>query len=373
VLTVTVACGEERATARPDLNSALRAAVQRDRAAARIPGVAVAVALADGRTLTVNAGVADRSTRRPVTDDTLFAIGSVTKPFTAALLLRLAERGALRLDDPMRRWVPRFRWADGITVRNLLAMRSGLPNFTDDPDWRAAQDRSAGKAWTPARTLRYTGPPTAPPGQRWDYSNTNYVLAGLVAERAAGMDYARALRREVLDPRAFPRTVVQPEEHPAGSVAVGYRAGVPGVPMRHTPNDGYVPSETIASTAWSAGGMLASAHDLARAAQRLFRGDGLSPAARTAMTRFTDTGHDPPPQYGLGLARDTLAGQEVWMHGGDIDGFHADLAYLPGRGTTIAALTNLEASSPGREAMIEHLVAILGGGHYTQTSRRRTS
>ncbi len=351
--------------------SALRASVQRDRAAAGIPGVAVAVALPDGRTLTVNAGVADRRTRRRVTGDTLFAIGSVTKPFTAALLLRLADHGALRLDDPLRRWVPRFRWADGITVRNLLAMRSGLPNFTDDPDWQEAQKRSAGQAWTPARTLRYTGPPTVPPGQRWEYSNTNYVLAGLVAERAAGTDYARALRREVLDPRAFPRTVVQPEERPAGPVAVGYRAGRPGAAMRAIPNDGYVPGKTIVSIAWSAGGMLASAHDLARAAQRLFRGDGLSTAARAAMTRFAATGHDPPPQYGLGLARDTLAGEEVWMHGGDIDGFHADLAYLPRRGATIAALTNLEVGAPGREALIEHLVAAVA--RYTQTSRSSVS
>lgn len=344
--------------------------VERNRAEVGIPGVAVAVALPDGRTLTVNAGVADRRARRPVTDDTLFAIGSVTKPFTAALLLRLAERGALRLDDPVRRWVPRFRWADGITVRNLLAMRSGLPNFTDDPDWRAAQDRSAGRAWTPARTLRYTGPATAPPGQRWEYSNTNYVLAGLVAERAAGTDYARALRREVLDRRAFPRTVVQPEERPGGPVAVGYRRRRRGAPLDRTPNDGYVPGTTIASTAWSAGGMLASARDLARAAQRLFRGDGLSPSARAEMTRFAATGHDPPPQYGLGLARSVLGGEEVWTHGGDIDGFHADLAYLPRRGATIAALTNLEVGSPGREALIKHLVAAVA---QTQMSRSSTS
>jgi len=362
-LTAAVACGGARARApdRPGVVPALRAAVKRDRAAAGIPGVAVAVALPGGRTVTVNAGVADRRTGRPVTDDTLFAIGSVTKPFTAALLVRLAERGALSLDDPLHRWVPHFRWADGITVRDLLAMRSGLPNFTDDPDWRAAQDRSAGHAWTPARTLRYTGSPTAPPGRRWEYSNTNYVLAGLVAERASGMDYARALRREVLDRRAFPRTVVQPEERPAGPVAVGYNAGIQGSPMRRTPNDGYVPETTVASTAWSAGGMLASARDLARAAQRLFRGDGLSPSARATMTRFAATGHDPPPQYGLGLARDTLGGEEVWTHGGDINGFHADLAYLPRRGATIAALTNLEVSSPGREALIEDLVAAVAG------------
>jgi D-alanyl-D-alanine carboxypeptidase len=355
---VTVACGEQaRAPERPGLASAVRAVVQRDRAAARIPGVAVAVALEDGRTLTVNAGLADRRTRRPVTDDTLFAIGSVTKPFTAALLLRLAERGALGLDDPVRRWVPRFRWADGITVRNLLAMRSGLPNFTDNPDWRDAQDRSAGHVWTPARTLRYTGPATAKPGERWEYSNTNYVLAGLVAERAARTSYAAALRREVLDRRAFPRTVVQPEEHPSGPVAVGYNAGLRGSAMRSTPNDGYVPDKTVASTAWSAGGMLASARDLARAAQRLFRGNGLSRSARAEMTRFAATGHDPPPEYGLGLARVTLGGEEVWIHGGDISGFHADLAYLPRRGATIAALANLEVSSPGREALIDDLVA----------------
>jgi D-alanyl-D-alanine carboxypeptidase len=252
--------------------------------------------------------------------------------------------------------VPEYESTGAITLRDLLAMRSGLPNFTDNPRFTAAQHRSPRRTWTPARTLIYAGPPTSAPGEEREYSNTNYTLLGLAIERATGMSLARARRADLLDRRAFARIAMQPDERPRGSVAVGYQVPDDGGEPEPTPNNGYVPSRTEATTAWPAGAMLASARDLARAGHGVFAGDLISAEARRQMTRFTPTDHETPREYGLGLALGDLGGQEVWGHSGDITGFHADLVHLPKHGVTIAAVHNLQHGQQGQEALVEELI-----------------
>ena len=341
----------------PQFAATLRRTLDRVRRDQAITGATAAVVFPDGSIWTGRSGVADRRTRRPLTDDTLFAAGSITKTFVAALAAKLADRGVLGLDDRLRRWLPQYRYAGRITLRNLLMMRSGLPSFTDNPAFFRAQRRSGGEVWTPERTLRYGGPPTGRPGGTWEYSNTNYLLVGLAIERATHLPLARALHRYLLARADFPRVLLQPGDRPHGSLAVGYRDVRPGAPPQPTPNDGYVPSTALASAAGASGAMLASARDLARAGAGVFRGTLLSAAARAQMTRFVETGQAPPDAYGLGLGRDVLGGQRVWIHSGDIDGFHADLAYLPKYGVTVAALNDYERHQPGARDLVEGLIA----------------
>ena len=176
-------------------------------------------------------------------------------------------------------------------------------------------------------------------------------------KRATRSTVARELHRRLLRRTEFGRILLQGDERPRGPVAVGYQDLDGDSDLEPTPNNGYVPSKSEATAAWTAGGMLASAEDLARAGDGIFRGALITDTSRQEMTRFASTGMTDPPEYGLGLARVELGGEQVWAHGGDISGFHADLAYMPEQHVTIAALNNFQRPAPGQDALIDALIS----------------
>jgi D-alanyl-D-alanine carboxypeptidase len=335
---VLLGCGGERAE--PPLAARLQGTLDRDRAAQGIPGVAAAV-VAGGRVVWVGvSGLADVRRRVPVRRDTRFAIGSVTKPFVAGLVVRLAANGLLRLDDPLSRWVPHFPGARQITLRQLLDHTSGLDDYVTDGRFLAAERRRGPESeWAPRQLLRYVPSPLAAPGERWNYSNANYLLLGLVVERATHRRLGPQL------PRAF---VFQPQERPAGDVAVGYLDG------RASRNDPFVPSREAASSAWASGNLLAGAGDLARVGDALLR-----EAHRRKMTQWVKASGD-PPEYGLGLMHIRLAGRDAWGHSGDIYGFHADLWHLPSADLTAVVLVNRNLQD-GRRRLVEALARVAAG------------
>lgn len=323
-----------------------------------IPGAAAAVVIPGEGVWVGASGVADVRTREPVRAETLFEVASVTKTFVAALVLKLAEDGVLGLDDRLARWVPRFPGSRRITLRQLLNHTSGTADFATDGRFVSAQRRRGMTAtWTPKQLLRYAPESLAEPGERWHYSNTNYLLLGLVIERATDSTVGRQLHRRLLPRSTFGRIVFQPEERPRGAVAVGYMDLDNDPELEATLNNPYVPSTAEAHISWSSGSMLASAGDVARAADMLFRGDRLSARSRREMTRWVKALD--PPEYGLGLGRDQLAGEEVWGHSGDIVGFHADVWHLPRSGATVAALINHQAGaeSPDKDRLAGALIS----------------
>jgi len=333
-----VGCGGKRAE--PPLAARLQQTLDRERAAQHIPGVAAAV-VAGGRLAWVGAsGLADVRRRVPVRRDTRFAIGSVTKPFIAGLVVQLAAKGVLGLDDPLSRWVPHFPGARRITLRQLLDHTSGLDDYVTDGRFLAAERRRGPESeWAPRQLLRYVPSPLAAPGERWSYSNANYLLLGLVVERATH----RRLGSQV--PEAF---VFEPQERPPGDVAVGYHDARP------SRNDPLVPSLHTASRAGASGNLLASAGDLARDGDALLR-----EARRRGMTQWVKASGD-PPEYGLELMRVRLAGRDAWGHSGDIYGFHADLWYLPAADVTVVALVNRNLQD-GRRRLVDALARVAAG------------
>lgn len=341
----------------PVLSSRLQETLDRVRTDQGIPGASAAVLIPGEGIWTGNSGEADTRTHRPVTDRTLFAAGSITKTFVAALMLKLAERDVLDLDDHLSRWVPEFPNSRSIRLRQLLNHTSGTSNFTDEPAFAKAQQRNPNAAWTPRRTLRYAQHPYSAPGEGWSYSNTNYILAGLVIKRATRSTVARELHRRLLPRPEFRRILLQGDERPRGPVAVGYQNLDQDSDLEHTPNNSYVPSKSEATAAWTAGGMLATAEGLARAGDGLFRGSLLTDASRREMTRFVSTDTREPPEYGLGLAHLDLGGEQVWAHNGNILGFHADLAYMPKQHATVAALNNYQQDGPGQDVLIDRLIS----------------
>jgi D-alanyl-D-alanine carboxypeptidase len=337
----------------------LQGTLDRVRREQEIPGAAAAVVIPGEGVWVGASGLADVHTREPVRADTLFEVGSVTKTFVAALVLKLAEDGVLGLDDRLSRWVPAFPGSRGITLGQLLNHTAGTADFVGDGRFLAAQRRRGlAAAWTPQQLLRYVPEPLAKPGERWIYSNTNYLLLGLAIERATHSTVGRELHRRLLSRATFDRIVFQGEERPRGAVAVGYRHLDGDPALESTPNNPYVPSTSEATSAWASGNLLASAEDLARAGDRLLRGQLLSAQSRRQMTQWVKAIFK-PPEYGLGLAHDELAGEEVWGHSGDISGFHADLWYLPKSRVTVAALINYQAGaeSPDKQRLAESLIS----------------
>jgi D-alanyl-D-alanine carboxypeptidase len=312
-------------------------------------GVAAAI-VQDGRLRwSGGSGVGDLRTQRPVTGDTVFGLGSVTKTFVAALVLRLSERGVLGLDDPAGKWLAGSDLAPEITLRRLLNHTSGLFGVDEDPAYIRAVDRAPHRRWTPAQTLRYVGRPYFAPGEGWHYSDTNYVLAGLAIERATGSSVGAQMKALLLDSHGLGQTGLQPEADPPRAVAHGY-----GDPQRSgTIRDlsrgmRWVPYDSVASTEWTAGGMFATAQDVARFGDLLFRGEVVTPPSVKEMTDFVPAAMLSYIGYGLGVGKRfvTDLGGELWGSIGRVPGYEADLWHVPSRGITVAVLTNDERIDP---------------------------
>ena len=173
------------------------------------PGALIVVK--DGSTVRVAArGFADRDAARPMRPDDRFRIGSVTKTFVAALVLRLVEEGRLRLDDPVERWLPGLvPGGRSITVRHLLSHTAGLPDYVEDPRLRREPERR----WTPTELVSLAlarSRERVPPGGAFAYSSTDYVLLGLIAEKAGGADLGDQLRDRLFEPLGLRRTSFEP-------------------------------------------------------------------------------------------------------------------------------------------------------------------
>ena len=334
----------------PTVGPATAAVLQRALEAARksmvIPGIEATVILADGRTWTGVAGDAVAATHAKVTPETPFAIASVTKTFTAALILRLAEQGRLTIDDRLARWLPNYPNAARITLRMLLQHTSGLADFFQNPKFDTALNRAKGRAWTPAEVLPFVAKPAFAPGKGWGYSNTNYVLLGLVAEMAGGAPWADQVRDDFFVPLGLASTYVQgvgtpnvPPAH-ANQMFIGYGGKI--LPRDLSDGSTIAPFTAVATAAYSAGSIASTTKDLARWARALYGGDVLTPASLAEMLTF-----DPNIEryaalaYGLGVSRVKLDGRFVAVgHTGALAGTRASIRWLPKQRVSVAVVFN---------------------------------
>ncbi|WP_157979927.1 serine hydrolase domain-containing protein [Kribbella monticola] len=281
-----------------------------------------------------------------------FRMASVTKTFTATVVLQLVGEGVLSLDDSLERWLPGMvPGGDGITLRHLLNHTSGLYNYTQDLPDAAGIVRDRFLHWDPARavTMATSHDPLFEPGTAWSYSNTNFVLLGLVIEAATRSTYATELESRILKPLGLQQTslpgdeVALPEPHAHGYLAV---------------DDELVDiTEFNATQAWSAGGMVSTAADLNRFFAALLTGKLLRPAELEAMltTRPTDADHH---ANGLGISRLTLANLVVWGHTGGIFGY-STWSYHSTDATRQVTLSLTTTDKPGPEAE-DVLTALFG-------------
>jgi CubicO group peptidase (beta-lactamase class C family) len=279
----------------------------------------------------------------PNTLDTKFKLGSLTKQFTAASILLLEERGKLKLDDPIKNYYPEApaSW-DAITLRHLLGHTSGIPNYTDTPDF----DRMSSQRSTPAELVKpvQDEPLEFPPGTQMHYCNTGYVLLGMVIEKASGVGYAEFLKQNIFDPLGMKDTGYDESAKILPHRAAGYSPQPGGLA-----NAMYVDM----TTPFSAGALYSTVEDLVRWERGLFGHELLADASLQKMTT-KGKGH-----YGMGVSLVEDAGRQIVEHGGGIPGFNTKLAYYPNSNVVIVALSNL--NGPGADSIVRKLGPLAHG------------
>lgn len=299
-------------------------------------------------------GEADKSWGIPNTPDTRFRIGSVTKQFTAAVVLQLVGEGALKLDATIDTYLPEYpkETASRITIHHLLTHTSGIPNYTDMPDFVDARSRNHYEPADFAAT--FSGLPLDfEPGSRWRYSNSGYFLLGVIIERVSGKPYDQVLRERILEPLGLLQTGYDHHEAIVEKHATGYEP-MPDGSFVHAP---YIDT----GIPFAAGMMYSTVDDLFKWDQALY---GETFVADAGLRTRMFTPHMKGYGYGWQLAETSIGGRMVSIveHGGQIPGFHAGFRRMPAERNTIIVLDN----TTGRyvEELVEGITQLL----YDQTA-----
>lgn len=270
----------------------------------------------------------------PVDEHTRFAIGSITKQFTAACVLLLAEDGKLAPTDAVARWYPELTKATDITLLDLMNHVSGYPDYypLDYVDARMREPIE------PDELLRrYAGGALDfAPRTRWSYSNTGYVLLGRIVEKVSGQPFGAFLRARILEPLEMNDTLYEPTGSEP-SLARGHVSFALGEPEPCTPE----------GRGWigAAGAMWSSADDLAKWFAASMAGRLLSPESQASMTSPRTLTDGRLVDYGCGIAIGVIGERRSWGHDGAVDGFRASSLAIPSLGTAVVVLANLDAGA----------------------------
>ncbi|QIS15933.1 serine hydrolase domain-containing protein [Nocardia arthritidis] len=308
-------------------------------AAVKSGAVGAIVTLSDhGRDTVLTSGFGDLEARTPIPVDPPqhVRVGSITKSFTSAVVLQLVAEGKIRLDEPIETYLPGLLHGDGIdgraiTVRQILRHQSGIPNITDGHEVDEYQDALAGRTKTPeeeiAIALRH--PAVFPPGTQYKYSNTNYIVAGMLIEKVTGAKYADELDRRILRPLGLRDTYLPP---------AGERDIRAPHPKGYDTQDGKQVdvSRIEPSVPWSAGALVTTGADLNRFYSALAAGQVVSAEQWLEMLDGVPTGSGTGQLYGLGVGIVQLpCGAKFIGHTGGIYGFTALSGATPeGRAVT---------------------------------------
>lgn len=268
----------------------------------------------------------------PVDAQTRFEIGSATKQFTAAAILQLKERGKLRLDDRLAKYLPSFPHANAVTLRQLLNQTSGLPDFTQTNHFFTRI------AWTQAPTLANierlsAGPLHFTPGTRWEYSNTNYTALGRVIEVVSHHSYHDYVRTNLFAPAGMTESTFIDSEKALPNVATGYWNGVHHGKLRKAP---VVPDGWL----WSAGDIVSTASDLAKWDIALTHLRIISRSDLRLMSTPPNLPSAKPDDYGFGCWIDLVGGHTDVAADGDTLGISSSNDILPNDGLDIIVLEN---------------------------------
>ncbi|MFC4159106.1 serine hydrolase [Chitinimonas lacunae] len=322
-----------------------------------IPGTAMSIRYPDGTTWSTTSGYADLTTRQPMTANTRFRIGSNTKPLVATAILQLAGAGRVGLDDPatktlgpvMQTYLPTYNIAP-ITVRNLLQHTSGLGNFTTNQTWGTAFESQPMAFYHPYELLQYANNvPNRPAYGTFSYSNTNYVLLGLMLPYLSGTLYEEAVEEWVLRPHglngtSIPRMgdITLPTPFSRGYYVDSLTGLFSDVTIRDP------------STVWSSGDVISTTEDLAKIATLLGRGTLLTPAMQQQRMQFIPFTGESNLSYGLGIVRDN--GANLIGHQGGMIGYTSQMYYVPDKDVSLSFFYNRTLAMPDYSAVMTYKV-----------------
>jgi D-alanyl-D-alanine carboxypeptidase len=309
--------------------------------------------------LEVYAGDNGLSDKKPIGPDTLFDIGSNTKEFTAALILKLEAAGKLRLDDTIGRWLPQYpAWKD-VTIRSLLQMTSPIPNYSETVEIGEIEVADPQHQFSAEDLIGFVDPDSGqhfPPATGWFYSNTNYILAGLIVEAASGMNYEQALTTMILEPLGLHDTFYANGQHPGPASAGPVMSRVPRALYMLQDCLMYQPEPCSVSTlapligkdmrlhnrSWAAeaGAIISNPRDLALWIRAVFEKRVFAAKELDEMTTMvsnktglplSEVTADDPGGFGLGLGRfyRKELGGAYWFYEGETLGFRTIFAYWP--------------------------------------------
>jgi D-alanyl-D-alanine carboxypeptidase len=312
----------------------------------------------------------------PISVNDYFRIGSNTKTMTSTVILQLAQEGKLKLDDPIAAYIPEVPNGDKITIANLSEMRSGLYSYSFDPGFNATLDDDPEKAWTPEELLAiaFSHPLNGPPGQTFDYCNTNIILLGLVIEKLTGMSAAEAFEKRLFDPLGLKHTFLPaptdsdiPDPHPQGymfgtNVSTIQTCALPEAEWPAAVDGTLKPNnytDANPSWGWTAGGAISTVDELATYVKALVGGGLLGPEMqkrRLDSIQSTNPSDPTAAGYGLGIAK---FGTALIGHDGQIPGYMTVMAYDPNTDLTVIIATNLAAAPSGEGSALVLLKAVV--------------
>jgi len=314
----------------------------------QVSGMQATVILPNEKIITVSAGYTQKDGKKPITKKTIFQIGSDTKSFTAALMLKLQNQGLLKLSDTIDKYFPEYTQWKGITISQMLHNNSGIYNYSEDKDFQKKLFSQSDYQWTASELIGIAAshPVDFSPGKGWHYSNTNFVLAGMIAEKVTGYRLDYLFENYFLDRQALKLkdTFYWPTSYPFSilkRMAHGYDENGQDI--------------TFINMSWAnaAGAMISNSENLASWAYDIFHGKAVSNNDLNDMQSLVSvkTGHvisskNTNEGYGLGVGmRTSEKFGKWWGHEGETIGYHAIFIWFPDYDLTAAVIANGEAKN----------------------------
>lgn len=314
---------------------------------AEFPGANIGIAWGNGKAMGVSIGYSELESEKALQPTDLMLAGSIGKTFVAAVTMLLAEDGQLDLDDKIEKWLGKEAWfsrlpnAKDVTLRMLMNHTSGIPEHVLNKDFLNALREQPDKAWKPEELVAYVfdSKPLFEAGKGWSYADTNYILVGMIFERASGKTVYGEIQRRILVKFKLKETVPSDSRIIAGLIPGYSQANSPFGFEGRTITDGkFIINPQVE---WCGGGFASTAQDLARWAKLLYEGRVIDRLSLQEMLQAVPT-HNGGDKYGLGVYVHESEWGTSYGHSGWFPGYLSEMEYFPQYKASIAVQFNTD-------------------------------